>query len=98
MVAYFSVGVYVVPFAAVFRDVTQRFPERFLSGEHCVTSRRTAAKETKVYATVFAISRRRRRHFMTNIVCISRDGDHKSEVNKSCEEIPHDTYTKRHAS
>ena len=37
----------VVSFAAVFRDVTQRSPERnFLSGERCVTSRKTAAKET----------------------------------------------------
>ena len=52
MVAYFSVGVYVVSFAAVFRDVTERFPERLLSGEHCVISRRTAAKETRVYANV----------------------------------------------
>ena len=37
----------IVSFAAVFRDVTQRSPERkFLSGERCVTSRKTAAKET----------------------------------------------------
>ena len=37
----------VVSFAAVFRDVTQRSPERkFLSGERCVTSRKTVAKET----------------------------------------------------
>ena len=37
----------LVSFAAVFRDVTQRSPERkFLSGERCVTSRKTAAKET----------------------------------------------------
>ena len=36
----------LVSFAAVFRDVTQRSPERkFLSGERCVTSRKTAAKE-----------------------------------------------------
>ena len=31
--------------ATVFRDVMQRFHERFLSGKRCVTSRKTAAKE-----------------------------------------------------
>ena len=50
---FFSWGLLIVSFAAVFRDVTQRFPERLLSGEHCVISRRTAAKETRVYANVF---------------------------------------------
>ena len=42
----FSSAYALVSFAAVFRDVTQRSPKRFLSGERCVTSRKMAAKET----------------------------------------------------
>ena len=43
-------------FTAVFRDVTQRSPERnFLSGERCVTSRKTAAKETIHYSLFTAL-------------------------------------------
>ena len=44
-----------VSLAAVFRDVTQRFPERkFLSGERCLTSRKTATKET-AWAAYFSL-------------------------------------------
>ena len=35
---------------------------------------------------------------MADLVCISRDGDRESEVNKSCEGTLRDTYTRWHAS
>ena len=44
-----------VSLAAVFRDVTLRFPKRkFLSGERCLTSWKTAAKET-AWAVYFSL-------------------------------------------
>jgi len=51
---------YLVSFAAVFWDVTQRSPQRSpLWGERCVTSQKTAAKETKDYRDVIVFKKLR---------------------------------------
>ena len=56
-----SASLLLASLAAVFRDVTQCFPQKNLSGERCVTSRKTAANETTLLQTSSLRSRREER-------------------------------------
>ena len=58
---------YVVSCGAVFRDVTQRPP--FLSGERCVTSLKTAAKETNITVLFRTTSSERKSFFLFIQIC-----------------------------